>query len=175
MSGDLRLRSVVYLNLINGEIDLYLGPLRPAYEGFDEKVLVSEFPPVQIELRSYFLGDKPAITTKEDLSGKKVSIIRGFTYGGLINYILEPQNQVRYQEIKSFDQAVRLLQNQRVDYHLDYRQTGDEFVAQNRLPNLRQSTLFRVDLYFMVSRQHPQAELLLQRLQTGFLEIKEAQ
>lgn len=162
----------LYTNLINGEIDVYLGPLEPAFEGFNKFVIHSHFSPVSIELRSFYFGNKPEITKKEDLSDKNILIIRGYTYGGLINYILDPKNDVKYREIKSFDQAIKLLELKRADYHLDYRKTGEIYLEKNFTPGLKHSTLFGVDLYFMVSKHHSIAETILARIEDSFRKIK---
>ena len=163
----------VYQNLIDGNIDIYLGPLKPAFEGFKESVLHRDFSPVSIELRSFYFGDKPEITKKEDLSGKDVLIIRGYTYGGLVNFILDPKNNVKYREINSFDQAMQILKKGRADYHLDYRKTGEIYLKNNPEPDLKNSTLFSVDLYFMVSKHTPDAEKILESVENAFRKVKE--
>jgi len=163
----------VYKNLINGSIDIYLGPLKPSFEGFKESVIHSKFSPVSIELRCFYFGDKPAIAKKEELPGKNILIIRGYTYGGLVNFILEPKNNVKYREIKSFKQAIKMLKLKRADYHLDYRKTGEIYLENNPEPDLKHSTLFSVDLYFMVSKNTSNAETVLTRIESAAQKIKD--
>lgn len=163
----------VYANLINGEIDIYLGPLKPAFKGFKQSVIHSKFSPVSIELQCFYFGEKPEITKKEELSGKNILIIRGYTYGGLINFILDAKNNVKYHEIKSFGQAIKMLKIKRSDYHLDYRKTGEIYLESNSEPDLKHSTLFSVDLYFMISKHTSDAETVLTRIESAFRKIKE--
>ncbi len=163
----------VYMNLIHGKIDTYLGPLKPAFEGFKESVIHSKFSPVSIELRAYYFGEKPEITKKEELSGKNILIIRGYTYGGLVNFILDPKNNVKHREIESFGQAIKMLKVKRAAYHLDYKKTGEIYLESNSEPDLKHSELFSVDLYFMVSKHNSDAETVLTRIVSAFRKIKE--
>jgi polar amino acid transport system substrate-binding protein len=163
----------VYQNLIEGKIDIYLGPIKASLKGFNESVIHSDFSPVNIELRSYYFGEKPEITKKEELSGKNLLIIRGYTYGGLVNFILDPKNKVKSKEINSFEQAIEMLKANRADYHLDYKKTGEIYLKNNSEPDLRHSTIFNVNLYFMVSKHTPDHEKLLSILENAFRKLKE--
>lgn len=163
----------VYMNLINGEIDVYLGPLKPEFEGFQESVIHSEFSPVSIELRCFYFGENPEITKHEELSGKNILLIRGYTYGGLVNFIHDPKNNVQYTEISSFGQAIAMLKTKRADYHLDYRKTGEIYLENTPEPDLKHSTLSRVDLYFIVSKHASDAETVLTRIESAFRKIHE--
>jgi polar amino acid transport system substrate-binding protein len=160
--------------LINGEIDLYLGPVKPNVEGFTDAVLQSAFNPVSIELRSYYFGDKPSITRKEELIGKNLLTIRGYTYGGLVNYVADPANQINNYSVSSFGQALKVLKQGRADYHLDYRKTGEIHLQEHPEPDLKHSTIANVKLYFLVSKSAPDAEGLLARLESAFKRLQAA-
>ncbi len=161
----------VYINLINGELDIYLGPLKPEFKDFTNSVLHSRFSPVSIELHSFYFGEKPEITRREALSGKNILLIRGYTYGGLINFIRNPENNVHFTEINSFDQAVAMLKSKRADYHLDYRKTGEIYLKNNPEPDLKYSALSHVALYFIISKHTPNAETILTRIENAFRKI----
>ncbi len=163
----------IYNSLVQGSLDLYLGPLKPEFEGFNDSVIHSTFSPVKIELCSYYFGDKPKITKKEELSQKRILIINGYTYGGLVNYIFDPKNKVDYREIYSFEQAIKMLKAGRSDYHLDYKKTGEIYMKDNSEPDLKHTTLFSVDLYFMVSNHTPNAKDLLAKIKAAFHQVKE--
>ncbi len=161
----------VYINLINGRLDVYLGPLKPEFKEFQTSVIHSRFSPVSIELRCFYFGEKSEITKREELSGKSILLIRGYTYGGLINFIHDPENNIHYSETRSFGQAVAMLKSKRADYHLDYRKTGEVYLKNTPEPDLKYSTFAHVDLYFIVSKHTPNAETVLTRIENAFRKI----
>ncbi len=79
-----------------------------------------------IDLRVYTVGSKLPIKIKEDLSGKKIIVMSGFSYGGWINFIDDPANNVSVHKTTDHMQALKLLHRGRKDYLLDYRRPIEE-------------------------------------------------
>ena len=162
----------IYRNLAAGQVDVYFGPLQPDLDGFDNTVIHSKLSPFTLELRVYYFGDKPAITKKEDLLDKDIIIESGYTYGGLINYIQDPKNNINHYEVRSFGQAMRMLKMGRYDYHLDYKKTGSLYFEKHNEPDLKHSILQSVNLYFIVSKKTKDAEQILNRLEKALSRLE---
>lgn len=82
----------LYNNLKNGKTELFLG-IKGSPE-YDEHVLYSTTAISQIQMRIYAIGDMPLPETKEDIDNHKVITLRGYSYGGLINYLTDPKNNI---------------------------------------------------------------------------------
>lgn len=122
---------------------------------FDEnEVEFSERKITDITLRSYTIGNHPAIKYKEDLSGKSIGIFRGFTYGGWIDYIKNKDNHVKYYEVSTHLQLFNLLKYGRVDYVLDYKYPSNVALQKLDIPGLTYSDVKVMPIYFIVSNNN---------------------
>ncbi len=162
----------VYRNLINGTGHIFLGPLKPEFPDFGTSTLHSSFCPMQLDLRCFMLGQKSPVSDRKSLAGKNVLIRQGYTYGGLANFIRDVQNRVNYYEVASFEEGIRMLQNRRADYFIDYRESAEIYLKKYPLPDLEHTVLSVVDLYFIVSRKTPDAEKVLARMEAAFRKLK---
>lgn len=119
----------------------------------DEDVVASNEMLCEIELRNYTIGNKELILKKEDLSGKRIGIFRGFTYGGWIDYIKDPQNNVDYYEVSTHEQLLRMLELGRVDYALDYRNPSEVALKNIKIKNLKHAKITCLPVYMLVSKK----------------------
>ncbi|NIB38584.1 transporter substrate-binding domain-containing protein [Pseudomaricurvus alkylphenolicus] len=102
----------------SGEVDLWFG--LSTISLYNDNVLISSKPVDQLELRVYSRDCLEHFDNFRQLSGKKVVILRGYTYGGLIDYINTAQNRVEALEVRDPHQAVRVLVGRKMDYLLSY-------------------------------------------------------
>lgn len=119
----------------------------------DNEVIASDKMLCEIELRNYSIGDKESIVNKEDLAGKRIGIFRGFTYGGWINYIKDPDNKVYYYEVSTHEQLFKMLELGRVDYVLDYRNPSEVALAGLDVKNLKYQVIKKLPVYMLVSNK----------------------
>lgn len=158
-------------NIVNGDLDLWIGlSTLPEFKNttYIGKPVVST-----IELNAYWLGDKPAILSKEDLGGKQVITLHGFSYGGWINHIQNPANNVI--ECRSFthEQAVNMLKHNRCDYLLNYAGPMRNMLKQVPIKGLNQSRISALEARFVVSKKTENAQQLLHSLVTAYDELVE--
>lgn len=126
------------------------------------------------QLRAYYVGDKPPLLRREDLAGKRVITLAGFAYGGLIQYINDPANRVANHPAQSHQAAFEMLSTGRADYLLDYAEPANsEGLAKHPIPQIRSSVLDTVHMYFVISRRYPDAENVLQRLESIYQRMRE--
>ena len=163
----------LHLNLIKGTTDIYLGAPKPALSGFEDATIQSETSPVKLELWSLSTSREPLLNNIEDLSGKGVIVINGYAYGGLINHIKNPDQNISVYEVDSFAQGVGMLRKGRADYLLDYRKIAELYFKNDNASDLKYSVLSDVDLYFIVSKRTKGAEDVLTRIEKALNELNE--
>jgi len=148
-------------NLISGLSSVSIGIKNNVTGGW---VLYSKDPVYELELWLYSLSTKPLVDKFEDLLGHRVGLIRGYQYGSGRKLLAAPGNRGRIVDVSSHYSGRSLLSKNRIDYFLDYRREGvvEAAIAGN---TLHQRLLKVVSMYFVVSKQHPRAQQLLQSLE----------
>jgi len=156
-------------DIVVGDLDLWIGlSTLPEFEDttFIGKPIVST-----IELNSYWLGDKPAIHTKEDLSGKRVITLHGYSYGGWIKYIQNPVNNVTECRSFSHEQAVNMLKYDRCDYLLNYAGPMENKLKSISIDELNKNRISALEARFVVSKKTKNAQQLLEALVKAYYEL----
>lgn len=161
-------------SLIKGEIDMWAG--LKTLEGFKENTYSGDSRLLQICLNVYSIDEIPAITEKKDLNRKMIIGLRGFSYGGWINYLRDPQNEIDFIEVDSHESALKVLdRNNKAGnkcYLLDYEQPVKEALLSYSIENLQQSAINCLDAYFVISKKTPDAQNILHRLEAAYQELK---
>lgn len=159
----------LYLNLGNGETDVYLG-IKGAPE-YHNKVLYSNSSISQINMRIYANANTPLPKTKEDLNNYKISTIRGYSYGGLINYFSDPKNNISNASTAEHLASFRMLKNKRVDYVINYKHPSENVLENLDIPNVKYTNFNSVDVYFVISKSTPNAAEILKKIEDAYLEL----
>ncbi|MBF0203167.1 MAG: transporter substrate-binding domain-containing protein, partial [Desulfamplus sp.] len=114
----------LYMYLAEGDVDLCLGVKGvPALEG---NVIYSNEKITDIDLRLYYRQETMVLKSKEELRGKRILTIRGYSYGGFIKYLANPENNIVMDVTNGHELAFKKLQAKRADYVLDYSFPSDE-------------------------------------------------
>lgn len=142
----------VYLYLKNGGIDAWLGVTDvPGLEG---SVIESDASPMTVELSAWFFDGTPAFRSLDDLRGRTVILLGGYTYGGLLEQ-LEKDGQVRIYEAPNHQAALQMLAKGRGDYLLDYRQPIEEILAGSPIEGLRSASVRKRNTAWVFSLKAP--------------------
>ena len=155
--------------LLSGEADIWLGV--STIPGFKDQTLIGETEIVNVCLYLYYIGENKAIHGKEDFSDKSIIVLRGYSYGGLIQFIKDPANRVTYYETDSHESAFRMLKAGRADYLLDYKTPTERTLKTVKIPELKSVELSSVPLKFVVSKKVPDAPRLLKALEDAYREL----
>lgn len=160
----------LYKNLAEGTTQIWMGVKGvPEFEGM---VLNSDIPITEIEIRVYTREGTPPIAAIPDFNGKKVITIRGFSYGGLISYLDNPDNQVSTDPSDSHELAFRKLVRERGDYVLDYKKPAEEALKAANITGLNHTVLKNIKVHLIISKQAPDAENLLKKLEEAYLALQ---
>lgn len=131
-----------------------------------ECCLFSKNPVYSTTLNIYTLGDNPLIKSKQELVGKSVITIRGYSYAGLLKFISDPKNNILIHPTGTHQAAFKMLKNRRADYLLDYESAASFILAENPIKNIKSSPISRLDIYLVLSKSYPDAEKTMNKLET---------
>lgn len=158
-------------NLESGETNFSVLVKNPI---LDKCCIYSKNPVWNDELRVYYRGNKSPIRKREDLLGKQVITLAGFSYGGLITYITDPQNRIENHIANSHAAAFQMLDAGRADYLLDYAEPAvAEGLLKYPVADLRSDTLETVYMYLIISRSYPDASAVLERLEAIYKSMRD--
>lgn len=127
--------------------------------------LLSRKPVTATELRVYRKAGTPPVRRREDLAGKTVITIRGYSYGGLLDFINEPGNRIFHSATARHESAFAMLAAGRGDYLLDYSGPAAEVLADHPVAGLDSEPLQRLDIHLVLSRRYPDAPAVMERLE----------
>ncbi len=157
--------------ITQGKIDLWVGLATiPQFTG---NTLIGESEVMEITLQSYSIGNKSSINTQQDLNEKNIIILRGYSYGGWINYIKDPANNVHFLEVDSHEKALELLSRGRADYLLDYK--GPTTLALQKMPieNISANKISSFAAHFVVSKAIKKPAQLLKRIEKSYRQLRD--
>ncbi|WP_239988603.1 amino acid ABC transporter [Paramagnetospirillum kuznetsovii] len=131
-----------------------------------ECCLMGKAPVAATELRVYRMSGKPMIKSKEDLVGKKVITIRGYSYGGLLNFLSDPVNAVTNNTAIKHEAAFAMLEAGRGDYLLDYTGPAVEVLTGRPITGVQYDVLSKLEVYLVLAKSYPNAAAVLSRLES---------
>ncbi len=131
-----------------------------------ESSIFSKKPVYSTNLNIYYIGDKPPISTKEDLVGASIVTIRGYSYGSLGKFIRNPKNSIINEVTNTHSSAFRMLELGRVDYLLDYASAAEDIISKNSISQLQSNTISKLNIFLVLSKSYPNADEVMTRLET---------
>lgn len=128
-------------------------------------------PMAYLELDAYRMAATPPLGGIENTRGKSVILLRGYGYGGWIDFFKDPGNGLRLSYADSREAAIRMLANGHGDYLMDYSDPAALALAQTTVPGLSAEMLTRLDTFFLVSKKVPDGAALLRRIEDIFAQM----
>lgn len=128
--------------------------------------IFSRQPIYSTELNVYYLAGSPPVRSRDELAGKNIIIIRGYSYAGLLKFITDPASHIAAEVAGTHKAAFEMLEAGRADYVVDYASAAGEILAGHPIRNLRSSPIDRLDIHLVLSRSYPEAERLMSRLES---------
>ena len=160
----------LYRNLANGTSDFWIGVKQaPDYEG---KVLYGDQPIITLHLQLYWLPEVAPLQTLEQLREQKLIVIRGYSYGGRLEPLKNRDIGLNWLAVESHHRALDMLTLRRGDYLLNYAETVDEMLPQSHRINLQHTAIAELPMYLIISRQTPEAEQLMERLNQAASQLR---
>ena len=159
-----------YQNLATGITNITMGIKGvPVY---DNEVLYSKDPISNLELMLFTKGETPQIKDIKDLIGKSVIVISAYSYGGMIDFLRDPNNHITIDEAVTHETAFKKLKAGRAEYLLEYKQPAEITLKSVPIDDIKSQTLKKIDFYLIVTKKTPDAGKILEALEKAFSEIK---
>jgi polar amino acid transport system substrate-binding protein len=131
-------------------------------------VLYGSLPMAYLELDAYRLAAMQPLGGIGNTRGKAVILLRGYGYGGWVEFFKDPANGLKVSFADSRPAAFKMLANGHGDYLIDYADPAALALGENAVPGLQAEHLTRLETYFLVSKQAPDAAGLLRRIEETF-------
>ncbi|MCP3923553.1 MAG: transporter substrate-binding domain-containing protein [Desulfobacterales bacterium] len=161
----------IYRGLKTGDINIFIGVKDKALDRF---VLYSNIGLITIDLSVFTRGDVVMPQNYRDLKKKKFIVLRGYTYGGLINFLKNPANKITLEPTSNHGDALKMLKAKRADYIIDYK-LPLSMSCKNIYPDCKgiyNRSLNKVKLYFLVSKRSKNAATLMKKIVNSFSILK---
>jgi polar amino acid transport system substrate-binding protein len=161
----------LYRNLGLGETDIFLG-IKGSPE-YDDNVLYSKMAISQIQMRVYAIGNTPLPLIKEDFNNHRIITMRGFGYRGLVKYFDNPNNNIAITSTSEHRSSFLMLKNKRADYVINYKHPSETALEDLEIKGLKYTSFYDAKVYFIVSKETPNAAEVLNKLELAYLELIE--
>ncbi len=163
----------LYHGLLDGSVHLWPGA--PGKRELREHTLESRTQAGEIQLNLYHLPGTPTPRLPEDLRGRRVILITGYTYWKpYSDWLADPNLGVLSDRTAQHSSALEMLQRGRGDFLLDYQTPVEQARRGLEMPALPFVELQRIPLKFIVSRHAPDAEALRDALDRAYQELSAA-
>lgn len=160
--------SRIYLYLKSGMLDLWPGLSGvPSLEGEVLESWVNAYP---VQLSAWYLEASGPLTHFDQLEGKTVIVIGGYTYGGLLSW-LKASTQIRVTQAPNNRAALEMLKLKRGDYVLDYREPVEKVLSQATDSLIRGADVRLRYSAWLYSLASPKAALLREELDDAYLRL----
>ncbi|MEG3619539.1 amino acid ABC transporter [Magnetovibrio sp. PR-2] len=118
-----------------------------------------------VEIRMYRRKGAPPVLTKDDLKGKNVITIRGYSYAGWRNFINEPANNITNNVAGDHFAAFAMLAAERADYVLDYAGPAEEVLTKRPIDDVTFDSVSQTDVFLILHKDYPNAEQVMRKLE----------
>ncbi|MEX2475846.1 substrate-binding periplasmic protein [Marinobacter sp.] len=160
----------IYLYLKNGTVDVWPG--LTDIPSLRDDVLESWVSPIPVQLSAWYVEGTAPLTHFDDLRGKRLIVIGGYTYGGLRKAMGE-LSDIQITEAPNHRSGVDMLKRKRGDYLLDYLQPVEEILTQPSDHVLRDSEVRTRNCAWLFSLANPRASLLRDEFDDAYLRLVE--
>lgn len=160
----------IYLYLKSGMIDVWPG--LTGIPSLKDDVLESWVSPVPVQLSAWYVAGTPPLTHLDDLRGKMLIVIGGYTYGGLLER-LQSYEDIRITEAPNHRSGIDMLKRKRGDYLLDYRQPVLEILTEPSDRVMRESEVRTRNGAWLFSLANPKASILREAFDDAYLRLVE--
>lgn len=126
--------------------------------------LVSAHLVARTDLMAYRRDELPALIGPQDIKGRHIILIRGYSYGELAGLLHDPANNIKIDQAATHETGFGMLERGHGDYLLDYVGPANEVLAERPYFRLARQKLARSEVRLVLSKDFPHAEELMRRL-----------
>ena len=116
-------------------------------------------------LRVHIIGlEKQKPPKLEDLKVRALITILGYSYGGLVDGLKKQRPAMQLLVVNDHKSALRLLKAKRAPYFIGFLAPSSHFASKMGMNELSSTEVYAKPLFLFVSRNHPDAEVLAEKL-----------
>ncbi len=134
--------------------------------------LTSEMPVHSIDVGIFRQADAAPIKSIEELLGKKIIVLHGYSYGRLASFLKKNDSKIETVVASSHRSAFSLLAAGRADYILDYDQPAVRRASESFSLSADFDRLSSLDLHLVLNRNYPDAENTIKRFENLAQDIR---
>ena len=163
----------LYNGLRDGSVQLWAGA--SGKPELAEHTLESRHPLGEITLNLYFRHDTPTPHLPDDLQGRRLILITGYSYWQDINqWLQDPARHIEIHRTTHHSSALEMLQRRRGDYLLDYQSPIEQAKRDLNMADLPFIEVQRLPLKLIYSRHAAGAEHLRDDLDRVYQRLVDA-
>ncbi|WP_100644380.1 substrate-binding periplasmic protein [Alteromonas facilis] len=136
--------------------------------------VISDFPILETSIGVYWQAGTAPLTSLDDLQGKSVILISGFSYGEIRQQIESSALNIKSaMEVENHARGLQALLFKRADYFLGYTEPSNTEIETQSLQGISSMKVGAVDVYMIVSREMENADKLMRRLENSYKALYE--
>jgi len=161
----------VYAGLQDGSVQIWPGaPGKPDLAGH---TLESRIKLGEISLNLYFRRDTPLPRIPQDLAGRGIIVITGYSYWKpATDFLDDPQLRLQQHRTSTHSAALEMLQRRRGDFLLDYQTPVEQARRRLGMAELPYVVLRRLPLHLIISKHAPNSAELRDALDRAYAELQ---
>lgn len=161
----------LYAGLRDGSVHVWPGVA--GKEVLRDQVLESNRELGKLDLVLYRRPGMPALKLPEELAGRSVIVISGYTYfKPFSDWLQDPRLNLRLHSTSSHGSALEMLQRHRGDLLLDYRTPVELVRRQLDIPPMPYQVLYRLTAKLIFSNKAPNAVALRDALDQSYEQLQ---
>ncbi|TDT43403.1 polar amino acid transport system substrate-binding protein [Halospina denitrificans] len=163
--------SRLYHQLKTGDTALTMGPA--GLHQLRRAALESQEPAITLTLAIYHRQDTDPVFSVENLKGKRVVLMQGYSYGRLRRFFEEEADNMQINYARTHVSALKMLLYERADYLLNYQIPAETVIARNGLSGLKGQVIGKTPIHLFVSRQTDGAQQIIEQWDHHLRKLKQ--
>ena len=135
-----------------------------------DNFILSRMPVAKMQLQILWNNSATYLNTIDDLSGKRVVLLNGYTYNGMREKVESLAQSII--DVETHNRALVALKLGRGDYALVYKTASEYSMSALSESDFKSLVIAEVDLYFILDASVPNAQEIMKRLETAFLDYQ---
>lgn len=155
----------LFSGIENGDIHIWMGT--PARGAISSPRKIAE-----ANILVYTPSSLSPPSSIDGLNGKRVIVLEGYNYGGLLKKLSEPSRGIVVDRVRSHETAFKRLSSGLERFVIDYQVPAEKAISDLKIRNIKSHILSTVDVKIYVSRKAPEPEMLMEKLMKAYEALK---
>ena len=160
----------LYHQISTGHTTMTMGP--QGLHQLADTAYQSTEPAITLTLSLYHRSDTAPVTSLEELAGKRVVLMQGYSYGTLGKFFEQATNSNEVIRARTHTSAIKMLLHDRADYLLSYQVPVDTVIARQGLGGLRSEVIGTIPVHFFVSHEVPEGEEIIEQWDQHLIDLQ---